>query len=233
LEEKGWRFGFNGEKDPNNGFEYLREVYLKANPDYEGKITVPVLFDKKTNKIVNNESSEIIRQLNTEFNRFAKNPELDLYPEADRQAIDEVNEWVYNTVNNGVYKAGFASKQEPYEEAFDALFASLDRLEGILSKSRYLVGSKITEADVRLFTTLIRFDAVYHGHFKCNRQQLQTFENIWAYTRELYSIPEIKSTIHFDHIKCHYYNSHRKINPTGVVPKGPFINYDEPHGRTL
>jgi putative glutathione S-transferase len=231
LEERGWRFGFKGENDPINNFEYLREVYLQSDPEYVGKVTVPVLYDKKTKKVVNNESSEIIRQLNTEFNRFAKNKELDLYPQDLQQQIDETNSWVYDTVNNGVYKAGFASKQEPYEVAYDALFSSLDRIEGILSKQRYLIGSRLTEADVRLFTTLVRFDPVYHGHFKCNRQLLSSFENIWAYTRELYQIAAIKETIHFDHIKWHYYNSHRKINPTGVVPKGPAIDFEAPHGR--
>ncbi|KAL0491360.1 glutathionyl-hydroquinone reductase YqjG [Acrasis kona] len=231
LEEKGWRFGHKGDADPVHNYEFLREVYLENNPDYEGKVTVPVLYDKKTNRIVNNESSEIIRQLNFEFNKFANNKELDIYPENLRKDIDEVNDWVYNTVNNGVYKSGFATKQEPYEEAFDALFKSLDRLEDILSKNKYLTGDSLTEADVRLFTTLIRFDPVYFGHFKCNKRQLQSYPNLWNYTKHLYQIPEIKETIHFDHIKSHYYASHKKINPTGIVPKGPEINFDEPHDR--
>jgi putative glutathione S-transferase len=229
--ENGWRFGYNGDKDPNNNFEFLKQVYFLSEPEYEGRFTVPILFDKKTNKIVNNESSEIIRILNSAFNRFAKNPTLDLYPEDKREAIDEVNEWVYEKFNNGVYKAGFATKQKAYEEAYDGVFEAMDRMEEILSQRNYLAGDTFTEADVRAFSTLVRFDVAYFGIFKVNRQQLITFKNLWAYTKELYQRPEFKQNVYFDHIKHGYYSSMLHINPTGVVPKGPNVNFDEPHGR--
>lgn len=229
----GWRF------DPAEGYvddlhpdtKVLRELYLKSSPDYSDKITVPVLWDKETKTIVNNESSEIIVMLNSQFNEWATNAKLDLNPEDLRQDMDTINEWVYDSINNGVYRSGFATKQKPYEEAYDQLFAALDRLESILDKSRYVTGDRLTLADIRLWVTLIRFDSVYHNHFRCNRNTLREMPNLWAFTRELYQIPELRETVNIQDIKRHYYGSHSSINPTGVVPKGPVLNLDEPHGR--
>lgn len=234
LPSTGWQFA-ESDPDPNIGAKTLRQIYELSEPGYPGKITVPVLFDKKTQKIVNNESSEIIRMLNTEFNDFSETEEqrkLDLNPEELRSKIDEINDWVYHNINNGVYKSGFATTQEAYESAFDTLFKHLDKAEEILSKNRYLTGNKLTLADIRLFTTLVRFDPVYHGHFKTNLKRIADYPNLYNYTKELYQIPEIKSTVNFEHIKNHYYQSHRKINPTGIVPKGPIIDLDSPHNRS-
>jgi putative glutathione S-transferase len=234
LGVKGWYFdpAIQGElptgmsaKDDVNGCEYLSQIYLLAEPNYTARWSVPVLWDKKTKTIVNNESSEIIRIFNSAFNEFSTNPDLDLYPTELKGKIDELNEWIYPTINNGVYRAGFAGKKEPYEEAFDQIFAALDMVEEILSKQRYLTGSKIMEADIRLITTLLRFDPVYYGHFKCNRQHVYEFPNIWAYVREFYHLKAVKDTTHFGHIKAHYYSSHLTINGTGIVPKGPILNY--------
>ena len=191
---------------------------------------MPVLWDKQRQTIVSNESADIIRMFNSAFDDLTGST-LDFCPKALREEIDAVNETVYHTVNNGVYKAGFATEQKPYEEAFDALFATLDDLEQRLSRQRYLAGSQITEADWRLFTTLIRFDPVYHGHFKCNLKRLVDYPNLWAYTRELYQVPGVAETVDLYHIKHHYYGSHPTVNPTGIVPKGPEIDYSEPHGR--
>jgi len=191
---------------------------------------VPLLWDKKRQTIVNNESSEIIRMLNSAFDDFSHSP-IDYYPESLREEIDAVNDIVYNDVNNGVYKAGFATIQSAYEKAFDQLFNTMDVLEEKLSKQRYLVGAQITEADWRLFTTLVRFDAVYYNHFKTNKQRLIDYPNLWAYTRELYQIPGVAETVNMNHIKYHYFASHRSINPTGIVPKGPVINFMLAHGR--
>jgi putative glutathione S-transferase len=235
MGDNGWTFDKSDDglvSDEVNHAKILREVYLKANPDYDGRITVPVLWDKQKNTIVNNESAEIIRMLNTEFNAFATNPTLDLYPADLQKKIDEMNEFVYPNINDGVYKCGFAKTQAAYEDAFDKLFAALDKLEELFTKQRYLVGSQITEADVRLFTTLIRFDAVYTGHFKCNKKQLREYPAILGFTRELYQNPTVKATVNFQHIKHHYYYSHVSINPTRVVPKGPDNTYLEvPHNR--
>jgi len=238
LGEGGWWFCDDKpgcSPDPIHNFQMLKQVYQLAKPDYDGRVTVPVLFDRKTNTIVNNESAEIIRMLNTEFNDFCKTPEqaaLDFYPPPLREKIDATNEWVYATINNGVYKCGFATKQEPYEAAFNQLFNSLDRVEDILSHQRYLVShDQITEADIRLFTTLVRFDPVYVTHFKCNLRRLIQYPNIYAYTRELYQMPGIKETVNMLHIKNHYFQSHRHINPHGIVPLGPFIDYEKEHGR--
>ena len=227
---RGWRF-FDDDPDPVNGFEYLEDAYRLADPDFSDRVTVPLLWDTKTNRPVSNESSEIIRMLNSEFNEFATNPDLDLYPEAHRDVIDEINERVYNSVNNGVYRAGFATTQEAYEEAFDELFETLDWLDGLLAERRYLTGDQITEADWRLFVTLVRFDPVYVGHFKCNLRRIADYPNLSGYLRDLYQQPGIAETVNLDHIKRHYYVTHPQINPTGVVPKGPELDLDTPHGR--
>ena len=217
-----------------NGFEYLREAYFKARPDYEGRFMVPVLWDKHQQTIVNTESSDILRMLNSEFNDFSATPEqatLDLYPVHLRPAIDKLNDWIYKDINNGVYRAGFATKQEPYDKAVREVFAALDRVEDILSCQRYLTGSTITEADVRLFTTLVRFDPVYVGHFKCNKKRIIDYPNLWGYLRDLYQTPGFGSTTNLFHIEHHYQESHRQINPTGIVAIGPELNYFTPHGR--
>ena len=217
--------------DPVNGFRYLAEAYRRADADFAGHVSVPVLWDNETATIVNNESAEVIRMLNSAWDEWAANPGLDLYPEDLRGRIDELNERVYETVNNGVYKAGFARSQEAYEAAFDALFASLDWLEGLLGESRYLTGERITEADLRVFTTLVRFDSVYHNHFRCNLRKLVEYPNLWAYTRDLYSRPGIAETVVIDEIKRHYYMTHPSLNPLRIVPKGPALDFREPHGR--
>jgi len=217
--------------DTVNGFKHLKEIYYKADPNYDQSFTVPVLWDKKKSTIVSNESSEIIRMLNSEFNDFAKNPQLDLYPEALRPKIDEVNAWVYDGINNGVYKCGFAQKQEAFDQAYANLFSSMDRVEDILSKNRYLAGNQFTEADVRLFQTLIRHDLVYHTHFKCNKMRIVDYPNMWEYVKEIYQMPGIKDVVNFDHIKKHYYASHRHINPFGIIPAGPVLHLEVPHKR--
>lgn len=216
--------------DTENGFRHLYEAYLTADPRFTGMVTVPVLWDQRTRTIVNNESSEIIRMLNSAFDAFG-DARVDFYPEALRADIDAVNAQVYEHVNNGVYRAGFATRQDAYEAAFDALFDTLDALERRLAGQRYLLGARLTEADWRLFTTLVRFDAVYAGHFKCNRRRLVDYPHLWAYTRELYQVPGVAATVNMDHIKRHYYQSHRQINPTGIVPRGPDIDFTAAHGR--
>jgi glutathionyl-hydroquinone reductase len=217
--------------DSVNGAMRMHEIYTKADPTYSGRVTVPVLWDKKTNTIVSNESSEIIRMLNSEFDHLAEGPSADYYPEPLREAINAMNEKVYPAINNGVYRAGFATSQQAYEEAYDLLFDTLDEIEALLGRQRYLVGNSLTEADWRIFTTLVRFDAVYYGHFKCNKRRLIDYPNIWAYLRELYQHPHVAETVDFYHIKTHYYWSHTSINPTQVVPKGPELNFLEPHNR--
>ena len=223
--EHGWEMS-----DPLYNLDFLYQLYLKADASYEGRVTVPVLWDKKTTTIVSNESSEIIRMFNTAFNALTGNA-TDYYPEVLHQRIHDLNDRIYDTINNGVYQAGFASTQQAYEVAFHRLFDSLDWVEGLLTQQRYLAGDQLTEADWRLFTTLIRFDAVYFGHFKTNRQLLANFPNMSAYVRELYQVPGVAETVHFEHIKTHYYASHRMINPTGVVPVGPAQDFTAPHGR--
>jgi putative glutathione S-transferase len=232
MPEESWVFGEypGATEDHINHAHYLYENYLKVDPDFDGLVTVPVLWDKKQQTIVNNESSEIIRMLNSAFDTFA-NAELDFYPEALRAEIDEINEPIYNNINNGVYRAGFARTQKAYDRAYDRLFNTMDDLEDRLSKQRYLVGDQITEADWRLFTTLVRFDAVYYNHFKTNKKRLMDYPNLWGYTRELYQVPGVAETVNMDHIKYHYFASHRSINPTGIVPKGPEIDFMLPHGR--
>ncbi|MEO0636912.1 MAG: glutathione S-transferase family protein [Pseudomonadota bacterium] len=232
MRERGWTLdGDTGHTaDPVNNAATMAEVYVAAKADYSGRVTVPVLWDKTTNSVVSNESSEIIRMFNTAFDQVgATGP--DYYPEALRDEIDAINERVYHTVNNGVYKSGFATSHEAYEEAFTALFESLDWLDDLLGKRRYLAGDTITEADWRLWTTLIRFDAVYVGHFKCNLRRIADYRNLHGYMLELYQHPGIAETVHMDHIKGHYYASHETINPTGIVPLGPDLDLTAPHGR--
>jgi len=232
MPAESWLFGEypGATEDHVNKANYLYENYIKADPGFNGLVTVPVLWDKKQQTIVNNESSEIIRMLNSSFDAFG-NADVDYYPEALREEIDEINDPVYNNINNGVYRAGFAQTQEAYNRAFDRLFNTLDELEEKLSRQRYLVGNQITEADWRLFTTLVRFDAVYYNHFKTNKKRLVEYPNLWAYTRELYQVPGVAETVNMDHIKYHYFASHRSINPTGIVPQGPDIDFMQPHGR--
>ena len=225
--EHGWTFeeGEGVIGDPIFKARYLHEVYTAVKPDYTGRVTVPVLFDKKTKTIVNNESSEIIRMLNTAFDGLgAKSGNY--VPDQWLEEIDTVNDFVYHRINNGVYKAGFATKQEVYEEEVAALFEALDQMEERLAGQDYLVGNRLTEADIRLFTTLVRFDAVYFGHFKCNLKPLTAYPNLWAYTKRIYQLPGMAQTVNFDHIKRHYYGSHKTINPTGVIPAGPTLDWD-------
>ena len=228
MMENGWEFGENG--DPLYHLDHAYQLYLKADPTYQGRVTVPILWDKKTQTIVNNESIEIIRLFNSAFDELTGN-KGDYFPLALRDEIETVNTKIYDTINNGVYKAGFATTQEAYNDAYYALFDSLDWLENRLSKQRYLVGEQITEADWRLFTTLIRFDAVYHGHFKCNRQKLSEFHHISNYVNELYQVPGVKETVDLEYTKIHYYASHLTINPTQVVPLGANQHFDAPHDR--
>ena len=232
MGENGWEFGdgalCTGDKLGGRGF--LHQVYTDAEPGYTGRVTVPVLWDAKEATIVNNESSEIIRMLNREFDAWG-DASLDLYPDDLRQEIDAINELVFRTVNNGVYRAGFATRQEPYEQAYDALFATLEELEARLARQPYLAGDRMSEADWRLFTTLLRFDPVYYGHFKCNKRRLIDTPNLWAYTRQLYQVPGVAETVNMHHIKQHYYGSHQTVNPTGVVPKGPDLDFTAPHDR--
>ena len=216
--------------DPIHDANYLYEIYQAADASYTGRVTVPVLWDTHKDTIVSNESADIIRMLNSAFDGIGA-AEGDYYPEPLRDEIDDINARVYDTVNNGVYKAGFATTQEAYEEAVEPLFESLEWLDGRLSTQRSLLGERITEADWRLFTTLLRFDPVYVGHFKCNRRRIVDFDNLWPYVRDLYQVAGVAETVHMDHIKSHYYGSHKTINPTGIVPVGPDIDYSEPHGR--
>ncbi len=229
--EDGWTFSQSGEYvDHLYGFKFAHEIYTRADDNFTGQITVPILWDKKLNTIVNNESSEIIRMLNSEFNDFTE-VKTDFYPPALRQQIDEVNQPIYDNINNGVYRCGFATSQTAYDKAFDRLFNELDKVESILSKQRYLTGENITEADWRLFTTLIRFDAVYVGHFKCNLKRIVDYPNLSNYVRELYQVEGIADTVDIDYIKRHYYFSHTSVNPTQLIPKGPALNFDEAHNR--
>ena len=225
--EHGWTFeeGEGVIGDPIFQARYLHEIYTAVKPDYTGRVTVPVLFDKKTKTIVNNESSEIIRMLNTAFDGLGAKPG-NYVPDQWLEEIDAVNDFVYHRINNGVYKAGFATKQEVYEEEVASLFAALDQMEERLAGQDYLVGNRLTEADIRLFTTLVRFDTVYFGHFKCNLKPLTAYPKLWAYTKRIYQLPGIAQTVNFDHIKRHYYGSHKTINPTGVIPMGPTLDWD-------
>ncbi|MBR9913050.1 MAG: glutathione S-transferase family protein [Gammaproteobacteria bacterium] len=223
--EHGWEL-----EDPLYDLRFLYQLYLKADPDYEGRVTVPVLWDKQTATIVNNESAEIIRMFNSAFNHLTGNDD-DYYPAELQQVIDGLNDRIYDSINNGVYKAGFATSQAAYEQAYYCLFDALDWVEGILSRQRYLAGNQLTEADWRLFTTLIRFDAVYVGHFKCNRQRIADYPALSAYLRELYQVPGVAETVDMEQIKTHYYASQRTINPSALVPLGPDQDFTAPHGR--
>ena len=233
--DKGWTFQqdkFGATGDTLYGYDYVHQIYTRDNPEYSGRVTVPILWDKKQQRIVNNESSEIIRMFNRAFNHLTNNDD-DYYPETHREEIDAINHVIYHTVNNGVYKAGFATTPEAYEKAFTALFDTLDTIEQRLANQPYLLGSILTEADWRLFTTLVRFDSVYVGHFKCNKKRIVDYPNLWAYVRRLYNHSHvnrhvnqgIKSTVNMVHIKRHYYYSHDTINPTRIVPIGPEIDW--------
>ena len=230
--EHGWNFapGPGVISDPLHSADYLYEVYRAADPHYSGRVTVPVLWDRQTHRIVNNESSDIIRMFNTAFDGVGATPG-DFYPVALRPVIDALNARIYDTLNNGVYRAGFATTQSAYEEAVRALFATLDVLEAQLGVTRYLVGDAPTEADWRVLPTLLRFDAVYVGHFKCNLRRLVDYPNLWAYTRELYQWPGVAQTFNLEHAKRHYFESHAVINPSGIVPLGPILDFHAPHGR--
>ncbi|TPX53829.1 glutathione transferase [Powellomyces hirtus] len=225
LEDMGWRFDYDGETTPGviadsvNNARYLRDIYFKANPDYQGRFTVPVLWDKKTNTIVNNESSEIIRMLNSAFDQWSSAPGVSYYPDNLTKEIDELNTWIYDEVNNGVYKAGFATTQEAYEPNYEKVFNGLNKVEKILSDKKWLTGNTLTEADIRLWTTVVRFDPVYHTHFKCTGGTIaHDYPNILRWARDFYQLPKVAETVNTEHIKKHYYMSHVQINPTRVVP---------------
>ncbi len=232
IHDNSWEFSNEPGSIPDtvNNAQYLWQIYLKADSNYSGRVTVPVLWDKQKNTIVNNESREIIRMLDTEFNNFAQQ-DINFYPEDLQTKIDETIDAIYQPINNGVYRAGFATTQSAYDEAVTELFDNLDYWEKVLGEQRYLCGSCITEADWCLFTTLFRFDAVYYVHFKCNIRRIIDYPNLWNYLKDLYQYPGVKETCNLDHIKRHYYRSHPKVNPTRIVPKGPEINFDEPHNR--
>lgn len=230
---EGWTFDddFDGATgDTLFGTPFARDIYIRANPTFTGRVTVPILWDKSQNTIVSNESSEIIRMFNSAFDGITGNTD-DFWPEDRRDQIEALNDRIYDTFNNGVYKAGFATTQAAYDAAIVPLFDTLDWVEGILSKKRFLTGNQITEADWRLFTTLVRFDPVYHQHFKCNRKRIVDYPNLWAYTRELYQIPGVAGTVNFDHIVRHYHYSHDTINPNRIIPINPVLDFDAPHGR--
>ena len=232
MGDDGWVFSDAPGAIPDtvNGASYLREIYTKADPDYTGRVTTPVLWDRKEATIVSNESREVMQMLDTEFDALARN-DASFYPEDLREEIDWALAELYEHVNNGVYKAGFATKQAAYEEAVTELFDAFDHWEEVLGSRRYLCGDRITRADWAFFTTLVRFDPIYHYHFKCNIRRIVDYPNLWGYLRDLYQQPGVAETANFDHIKRHYYGSHESINPNGIVPKGPFLNLDEPHGR--
>jgi len=230
MGDEGWQFGPDADLDNLNHKDKLNQIYLLADPRYTGRVSVPVLWDKERRTIVNNESPEIIRMLNTAFDAFTNN-RTDYYPAAARAEIDAVNALVFNNVNNGVYRCGFASTQDAYEEAFLDLFGALDQLEARLSRQRYIASNAITEADWRLFTTLVRFDAVYVGHFKCNLRRIADYPNLSNYLRDLYQQPGVAETVNMDHIKRHYYGSMRNLNPSGIVPLGPALDFEAKHDR--
>jgi putative glutathione S-transferase len=232
-DERGWAFreGPGHGPDPVCGFAFLSEAYLRTDPSYAGRYTVPCIWDRVTGRLVTNNFADMTIDFETQFTAFHRPGAPDLYPERLRAEIDAVNEVIYEDVNNGVYKAGFATSQRAYDSAVRALFTRLDWLEARLARQRYLVGSRLTEADIRLFTTLVRFDAVYYVHFKCNLRRLVDYANLWAYARDLYQQPGFGETVNFDHIKRHYYMTHDRINPTRIVPSGPMVDWVTPHGR--
>ena len=233
MGQYGWQFGpeYPGATpDHIHGYDYLHQLYQHTKPDYTGRVTVPALWDTHTDTLVNNESADLIRMLGYAFDAWASDT-TDYYPEARREAIDAINDRVYDAVNNGVYRSGFATTQHAYEEAVTKLFDALEELDERLARQRYLIGDGITEADWRLFTTLVRFDAVYVGHFKCNRRRISDYPHLSGYLRELYQVPGVAETVDFDHIKRHYYTSHPHINPTRIIPVGPDLDLEAPHGR--
>jgi putative glutathione S-transferase len=229
MSDEGWRFGGDGDDDPLCGATYLRDVYLRSDPHYSGRVTVPVLWDKKTNQIVNNESREIMRMLDTAFGAFAKGPSL--LPPGLTRRVDRMLDRLYGPYNDGVYRAGFATAQAPYEAACRGVFETLERCETILAEQQFLCGDLFTEADIAMFTTSLRFDLVYYSHFKCNLHPLTHYPNVWGFVRDVYQMPRVKPTCRLDHIKTHYYWSQTTVNPSRVVPLGPTIDFDEPHRR--
>jgi putative glutathione S-transferase len=231
-DERGWAFreGPGHSEDPINCFKFLSEAYQATDPNYEGRVTVPVLWDSQTKRIVSNSDDDLLRMFNSEFADFAKNS-YDFFPADLQEKIETLNKTIYERVNNGVYLAGFATRQKPYERAAQRLFQTLDELDARLATGRYLFGDRVTEADWRLFPTLIRFDAVYHGHFKCNLRRIVDYQNLWPYLRDLYQHEGVAETVNFDHIKRHYYMTHDEINPTRIVPIGPALDLAAPHGR--
>jgi putative glutathione S-transferase len=231
-DERGWAFrdGPGHSDDPINGFKFLSEAYVATDPNYGGRVTVPVLWDTKTKRIVSNSDDDLLRMFNSEFADFATN-DYDFVPADLREKIDALNKTIYERVNNGVYLAGFATRQKVYERAATRLFQTLDELDARLAPPRYLFGDRMTETDWRLFVTLIRFDAVYHGHFKCNLRRIVDYPNLWPYLRDLYQHDRVAETVNFDHIKRHYYFTHSDINPTRIVPIGPAMDLSAPHGR--
>jgi putative glutathione S-transferase len=229
-DERGWRFSGGEYRDPLNGFEFLSEAYAATEPAFAGRVSTPVLWDRESGRIVNNESGDILRMLLTDFAPLAQHP-ADLYPAALAERIDRVEQDLYDGLNNAVYRAGFATTQEAYADDARRVFATLDLLEHRLSESRYLMGDAITEVDWRAFTTLVRFDSVYYSHFKCNVRRIVDYPGLWGYTRELYQEPGIATTVRMDEIKAHYYRTHPSINPTGIVPIGPDLDFSAPHGR--
>ena len=234
MGDDGWAFYDEPGVVPDtvNGARYLREVYQRADPSYTGRVTTPVLWDREKESIINNESRDIIRMFDHEFDAVpGAKPEVNFCPEDLREEVDRTLDELYEPVNNGVYKTGFATTQGAYDEAVTELFDALDHWEGVLSKRRYLCGERITEADWAFFTTLVRFDAVYYGHFKCNLRRILDYPNLWGYLKDLYQQPGVAETVDLGHIKRHYYGSHESINPTRIVPKGPLLNFDEPHER--
>ena len=232
MRSHGWTFddGQGVIADSINNKKYLYEVYLKEDQNYSGRVTVPLLWDKKTSSIVNNESADIIRMFNSEFDDIGANPG-NYYPEAKRTAIDDMNDYIYQNINNGVYRSGFATTQEAYNEAIETLFLGLDKLDNILSHQKYLIGDEITESDWRLLPTLLRFDSVYHGHFKCNKKKIKEYDNLFNYAKELYQYPGISDTYDDEYSKLHYYGSHETINPSGIVAAGPAFDFAQPHNR--
>lgn len=237
MGEGGWHFPAPGDEYPGatedalHGARFLREVYRQADAKFTGRVTVPILWDKTAGTIVNNESREIIRMLDHEFDAVANHPDVDFCPPELKSKVEETLDAIYEPVNNGVYRSGFATGQAAYEKAVRQLFDALDHWDGVLGKQRYLCGDRITEADWCMFTTLVRFDAVYVTHFKCNVRRIVDYKNLWPYLRELYQVPGVAETVFLDHIKDHYYRSHESVNPTGIVPVGPELDFHEPHGR--
>jgi glutathionyl-hydroquinone reductase len=229
-DERGWRFT-REEPDPINGWAFLSEAYFATDPGYRARVTVPILWDKELRRIVSNSDDDIMRMLETEFDAFAGNPQLDLNPRELRGQIDELNELIYETVNDGVYRAGFATSQSAYEQAAYGVFTTLDAMEERLAYQRYLFGPQPVETDWRFFVTLVRFDPVYYGHFKCNLRRIADYPNLYGYLRDLYQIDGIAETVNFDHIKRHYYVTHDDINPTRIVPIGPLMDLTAPHNR--